>query len=75
MRNLQRHSLVERQESDCAAKCALPSIFTDRLVFETGIELERGDLKLVHRYALLTARQRIFARASTAAFCNPLPNN
>ncbi|MCB0121825.1 MAG: NACHT domain-containing protein, partial [Caldilineaceae bacterium] len=64
LRNLQRHSLVERHEGGFALQNVVTEYFTDRLVLETIIELERGELQLVHCYALLTAHAKESVRQS-----------
>ncbi|MEZ4658764.1 MAG: pentapeptide repeat-containing protein, partial [Caldilineaceae bacterium] len=66
LRNLQRHSLVERHEGGFALQNVVTEYFTDRLVLETSLELERGDLKLVHCYALLMAQAKEYVRQSQA---------
>ncbi|MCB0186766.1 MAG: hypothetical protein KDE31_21010, partial [Caldilineaceae bacterium] len=66
LRNLQRRSLVERQEAGFALQNVVTEYLTDRLIEVVYRELTTGEFKRLHQQALLKAQAKEYVRESQA---------
>lgn len=66
LRNLQRRSLVERQEGGFALQNVVTEFLTERFVEAAAIELIKGELDILHRHPLMMAQAKEYVRQSQA---------
>ncbi|MEM7124819.1 MAG: BTAD domain-containing putative transcriptional regulator [Chloroflexota bacterium] len=66
LRNLQRRSLIERQDAGFVMTNVVLEYLTDRLIDEICAEIETNQLHLFHRHALLKSQAKVYVRESQA---------
>ncbi|MCB0087097.1 MAG: NACHT domain-containing protein [Caldilineaceae bacterium] len=75
LRNLQRRSLVERQEAGLMLQNVVIEYLTERLVEEACDEIMTGNLQRLHQLALLKAQAKEYVRQSqTRLIVQPIAN-
>ncbi len=61
---LQRRSLIEQQPNGFSLQNVITEYLTDRLVTEVVVELQSGELNLLHHHALCKAQAKEYVRQS-----------